>query len=200
MKMAIWYGAVLASLIGPIAHAENGPPWSNHRAPFDFLFGNELDTHQQTQRLRDGSLSGFFYIHYTGVLTADGLPVATHVDCNSVADCVVGWRFDGLPSAAKLVLQPMEDHPIFWIGRADIPQPGAYSHFHWTGMAMPAPYVNTSGFMLQLTAADRFCFIHHGAEAASGAVSCRDNGGIKVERGTDLATHLNIIPNDPNAM
>ncbi len=200
MKKRALVGAALAALSASAAQADGGLSWGDHRAPYDFRFGNDLDTHQQTRQLPDGSLSGFLYVARTGVVTSDGLPVATHVDCNMVADCMVGWRLVGRPAAAKLVLQPPHDHPIFWIGRADMPQPGAYSHFHWTGMAMPMPYMSAGGFMLQLAATSRFCFIHHGAEAASGAVSCRDNGGIKVERGIDLATHLNIIPNDPNAM
>jgi hypothetical protein len=89
---------------------------------------------------------------------------------------------------------------VFWLPRADIPQPGAFSHFHWLGMAMPMPYVAVDGYAVELTATNRFCFIHHGAEMASAVLSCRDNGGIEVERGTDIATHLNIVPNDPGGM
>jgi len=33
-----------------------------------------------------------------------------------------------------------------------------------------------------------------------GAKSCRENGGVKVDRGVDVATHLNIVTNDPNGM
>ena len=36
--------------------------WRDHAAPFDFLFGNQLDTHQQTKLQRDGSLKGLFYV------------------------------------------------------------------------------------------------------------------------------------------
>jgi hypothetical protein len=68
------------------------------------------------------------------------------------------------------------------------------------GMGMPMPYVSVPGYLLQLTAFNRFCFIHHGAEAATGAKSCRDNGGVKVERGLDAATHLNIVASDPDGM
>jgi hypothetical protein len=62
------------------------------------------------------------------------------------------------------------------------------------------PYLSVPGYLLQLTASNRFCFIHHGAEAASGAMTCRDNGGVQVERGVDTATHLNIVTNDPAGM
>ncbi len=200
MKKLAGLAAALIGLTASTAHADGGYPWRGHLAPFTFLFGNELDTHQQTQLGNDGRLSGYLYVEYTGVVTSDGLPVATHVDCSAVTDCVAGWRLDGQPAKAKLVLQPTDDHPVFWIGRADIPQPGAYSHFHWTGMTMPMPYQDTGGYMLQLTSTARFCFIHHGAAAASSAVNCRDNGGIEVDRGTDMATHLNIIANDPHGM
>jgi hypothetical protein len=169
-------------------------PWRDHQRPFSFVFGNDIDGHQQTRQSSDGSLDGYLYIQTTGVVTKDKLPVATHANCSAAgADCIVGWRIDGKPSHAKLVHQPMHDHPVFLIDRADIPQPGAHVHFHWTGMTMPMPHLSVPGYLLQLTAVNRFCFIHHGAEAAMEAMSCRDNGGIKVERGVDTATHLNIV-------
>jgi hypothetical protein len=171
-------------------------PWRDHQSPFSFKFGNEIDGHQQTRKGSDGSLDGYLYVQYTGVVTKDKLPVATHANCSAPgADCVVGWKIDGKPSSATLVFHPMPDHPVFLIARPDIPQPGAYVHFHWTDMDMAIP--NVPGYLLQLTAFDRFCFIHHGAEAATDAMSCRDNGGVKVERGVDTATHLNIVTNDP---
>src|SRR5512147_3320773 len=117
-------------------------PWRQHQQPYPFLFGNEIDSHRQTRLGADGSLNGYLYVQFTGVVTKDNYPVATHVDCNAGgANCKVGWTLVAKPSSAKLVLQPMDDHPVFWLGRADIPQPGSYAHFHWTGMAMPLPYV-----------------------------------------------------------
>lgn len=171
-------------------------PWREHQRPWTFVFGNDIDGHQQTRQRADGSLDGFLYIRHTGVVTHDGLPVATHADCSAAgADCVVGWTIDGRPASAMLAHEPMHmhDHLLFVIGRADIPQPGAYVHFHWTGMDMPAPGAQAAGYLLQLTAVNRFCFIHHGAEAAMTEMSCRDNGGVEVERGIDTATHLNIV-------
>ena len=193
-------GAALGLSASTAALAEEMYPWRQHQRPFSFVFGNEIDGHQQTRQERDGSLKGYLFIHYTGVVTKDNYPVATHVDCNTAADCTVGWKIEGEPSKAKLVLQPMNDHPVFWLGRADIPQPGSYAHFHWTGMTMPMPYLSVDGYLLQLTAVERFCFIHHGSEGAMGSASCRDNGGVKVNRGVDIATHLNIVTNDPAGM
>jgi hypothetical protein len=200
----LFLGAALGlSTINAVQAAEMYP-WRQHERPFTFKFGNEIDGHQQTRQAHDGSLNGYLYIQYTGIVTKDNYPVATHVDCNAVgADCVVGWRVDGQPSSATLVRQPVHDHPVFLIGRADLPQPGSYVHFHWTGGSMPMPYLSNpapAGYLLQLTAVNSFCFIHHGAEAAMTAKSCRDNGGVKVDRGVDTATHLNIVTNDPAGM
>jgi hypothetical protein len=183
-----------------VATAGGSYPWHNHSAPFDFVFGNHIDTHQQTRRQPNGDLWGFFYVRYTGTTTADGYRVATHVDCNSTPDCVVGWMLDGKPRRAALLQQPMHDHPIFAIARADIPQPGSYSHFHWLGAAMPQPYLPLAGHVLRLIAVERFCFIHHGAEAATPAVNCKANGGVSVDRGVDIATHLNLMPAAAHAM
>lgn len=191
-------GAALGLSAAAAVQAAEMYPWRQHQQPYLFLFGNEIDSHQQTRQGSDGSLNGYLYIQYTGVVTKDSYPVATHVDCNaSGANCTVGWTLAGKPSSAKLVLQPTHDHPVFWLSRPDIPQPGSYAHFHWTGMAMPMPYVPAPGYLLELNAVNSFCFIHHGAEGASNAMSCRDNGGIKVNRGVDIATHLNIVANDP---
>jgi len=180
------FGTALGLSSATAVQAAEMYPWREHQPPFIFVFGNEIDG---------------LYVHYTGVVTNDNLSVATHANCSAAgADCVAGWKIDAKPSSAKLVRQPMDDHPVFLIGRPDIPQPGAYVHFHWTGMAMPMPYLSVPGYLLQLTAFNRFCFIHHGAEAARAAMSCRDNGGVKVEPGVDTATHLNIVTNDPSGM
>ena len=84
-------------------------------------------------------------MQYTGVVTKDNLPVATHANCSTAgADCVVGWKIDGKPSSAKLVRQPMHDHPVFLIGRPDIPQPGCAPQ-RWRS-ASATPDFSTSAF------------------------------------------------------
>ena len=168
-------------------------PWRGHAAPLDFVFGNEIDGHQQTRREPDGSLWGFLYVRRTGTRTADGYEVATHADCAATQDCVVGWMLQGRPAHATFSHHPPHDHPVFTVDRADIPQPGSYSHFHWLGQAMPQPALPAAGYFLQLTATARFCFIHHGAEAATSASDCRANGGVAIERGLDVASHLNLL-------
>lgn len=188
---------LLAAALGLSAlGAAHAAPWRQHEAPFDFVFGNEIDNHQQTRKAADGSLSGFLYVRHTGVLTLDGYPVATHADCDVQAHCRVGWLLDGRPASATFLYQPMHDHAVFLVARADIPQPGSHAHFHWLGAA-PAQQQPASGYLLQLRAVDRFCFVHHGAESASPARSCRDNGGVAVDPGIDIATHLNIVGSAP---
>lgn len=117
-----------------------------------------------------------------------------------MSDCAVGWTLNGKvvnSSNSRFLYQVGSDHPVFLVDRADIPQPGAYAHFHWLG-GMPATGQNVSGYLLQLTAVDSFCFIHQGAFGASGNKTCRDNGGIAVNLGIDIATHLNIVASFPS--
>src|SRR5262245_59804793 len=99
MKKIKLCSIVLATcVLGNKAIAGGGTPaWSGHAAPLTFLFGNDFDTHQQSQIRDNGDLAGALYIHYTGVVTSDGLRVASHADCNSVADCSVGWTMLGKP-------------------------------------------------------------------------------------------------------
>lgn len=189
-------GVALNLVLPRAAQAADFYPWRDHAAPFSFRFGNDIDTHQQTRVTRDHRLFGFFYVHFTGTTTRDRYPVASHADCNAVPDCTVGWTLGGRPQEATLLYHVPPDHPVFLIGRADIPQPGSPSHFHWLG-EHPAPGETVDGYVLELTAVDRFCFIHHGAEQASPALNCRDNGGVNVDRGHDIATHLNLVTSRP---
>ena len=196
---------ILAASVLPLLDAGSAAaadllPWTDHAGPYSFRFGNEIDSHQQTRRTKNG-LSGFFYIEFTGVVTKDGYRVATHVDCNAVNDCTVGWTLDGAPLDGAFLYQVDGDHPVFQVARLDIPEPGAYSHFHWLDYAgmMPPVGVSVPGYLLQLTAVDSFCFIHDSAGNASGKSTCHDNGGIAVNSGIDIATHLNIVTSAPAA-
>lgn len=173
-------------------------PWENHAAPYDFLFGNDFDAHQQTHQMHDGSLAGFFYIVITGVTTKDGYRVATHADCNVSTTCTVGWLLNGQPRNGTFLYQVEPDHPVFLVNRLEIPVPGGYGHFHWLD-GIPSPGQTTSGYLLQLTAMDTFCFMHDETAAAGARKSktCQGNGGIGVNLGIDIATHLNIVTSFP---
>jgi hypothetical protein len=118
------------------AHAGPGdvyPGDTFHAAPFDFLFGNHIDTHQQLKLKektggKPATLKGSFYIIFTddqgvslGIDPDSGLPKARHPRGLVLEDdgvtikhdeacgvspnivCVVGWRMRGLPGAAKFV-------------------------------------------------------------------------------------------------
>ena len=196
----LFASAALALSAFGSAHAADLYPRRNHEPPFNFVFGNEIDTHQQTRSTRDGSPFGFFYVRFTGVQTKDHYPVATHVDCNASPDCTVGCALNGKPISATFLYQTRDEHPVFLANRADITQAGSPSHFHWLGAVMPMPRQTVNGFLLQLTAVDRFCFIHHGAGAATAAATCRQNGGVTVDPGVDIATHLNIVASAPPGM
>ncbi|HET7527507.1 MAG TPA: hypothetical protein VFK10_16310, partial [Burkholderiaceae bacterium] len=167
---------LLLALVAGSAAAADLYPWHNHAPPFGFKFENEIDSHQQTRKAREGGLFGFFYVRFTGVVTRDHYGVATHVDCNAYPDCTVGWTLNGKATRATSLYQTGNDHPVFLVSRPDIPQPGAHAHFHWLG---PLAFLQEQGgYLLQLTAVDRFCFIHQNAEAAPPDRKCRDNGGI----------------------
>ena len=196
LQRSILAATALLALAGAV-QAHDLYPWRQHEAPFTFLFGNEFDAHQQTRRTREGGLFGFLYVRFTGVTTRDRYPVASHADCDRVEDCSVGWTIAGVPVQAGFLYQNGEDHPVFLLARADLTQPGSPSHFHWLGSLVPTRNPPAPGYLLQLTAVDRFCFIHHGASAAIPGRSCRENGGVPVDRGSDVATHLNVVASPP---
>lgn len=108
--------------------------------PFDFVFGNHMDTHIQlnlkTRRGEPKLLKGFLYIYFTGEIdTASGLPIARHprgmgmggtphdeVCGVSPITCVAGWRVTGRPGAAKYLYHNGvngNDHPVWMANRAE---------------------------------------------------------------------------------
>lgn len=133
--------------------------WSDHSWPLNYLFGNHLDTHQQTRLLSNGQLYGYFYIIYldedndgnTDIDPVSGLPLATHPResqgeiCGQTVNCVAGWIMRGKQGNTKFLfhdgVNSGEDHPVWMANRADettaeglvsgIPQPGSFMHFHW---------------------------------------------------------------------
>lgn len=145
-----------------------------HAAPFDFLFGNHIDTHIQLnlKTKKDGSpkrLKGSFYIIFTddlgeslGIDQVSGLPIARHprgtnedhdetcgVSPNIV--CVVGWHMRGLPGAAKFISHDGingDDHPIWMVNRAEEASAPA------PGMVIPQPGSYTHAHWITRTSTD----------------------------------------------
>ena len=192
-RMAVVSAAALLSLVASSAAAAAFCAWNNHAAPLDFKFGNDIDGHQQSQLRRNGDLAGFLYVRFTGVTTADGYRVASHADCNAMA-CSVGWTMLGKQRDAAFLYHAMDDHPVFLIDRSEIPQPGAFAHFHRVG---PDHASSGSGYLLQLVAIDKFCFMHHEADMADAGKTCQENGGVAITPGVDIASHLNIVTSAP---
>jgi hypothetical protein len=153
-----------------MARAE-GYPWKAHDAPFDFLFGNDIDQHQQTRVTAKGKLAGFLYITYTGAYT-DGYPDAQY------GQDTVGWLLQGIPISATLVADGV--NPVWCVDPADLPAENGYTHFHWLGSPLDASGlvvgVTYNGFLLKLTARDAFFF-----------------GGFVVRPGIDAYSHDNIV-------
>lgn len=170
-----------------------GYPWKDHAKPFDFQFGNHIDDHQQTRIKSNGELFGFLYVTFTGE-EIEGIPVAEHCDNNTPRNlCEVGWiirgRFLGGEDAPTFVAQVDNDHPIWLVeSRSVIPQPGAFSHFHWLGEPRSGgdlvPDLRYEGYILELQAVDQFYFSHNGED-------------VLVMPGIDIATHVNIVGSFP---
>ena len=201
---ALALSVILAASAPSLGYAADSYPWNNHAKPYDFLFngGAHIDTHQQT--LLNGAteaLSGFLYIQFTGAQSKDGYRVAAHTDCNAPGStCTVGWRLHGKLTTATLVYHVEPDHPTWLVGRDHIPQPGAYSHFHWSDTAQHPDVGSThTGYLLQLKAIDTFCFVLGDHEAFQTDLTCENetNRGVIVKPGIDIATHLNIVGSYP---
>lgn len=191
-----------------------------HAPPFDFLFGNHIDTHQETGFKGNGELFGFFYIIFTGdVDDVSGLPIARHPRglnddhderCGITADCKVGWLIRAKSGAAKFLYHSGvngNDHPVWLLNRVDIPQPGSYTHFHWitnTAKELRAPDVpdacnkqNASQLETEDPSAVNVQCPGWLLQIKAIRSFAFEHGGeiIAVHPGTDNATHLNLLTN-----
>ena len=103
--------------------------WNHHQAPYDYKFGNMIDSHQQSFVDKNGTrLKGFIYIHIIpGQDYAEGIPTADKAHCKT-QPCTVGWLVKGVKVEAKL----MKKSPRIWlVNPGDIPNEPGYTHFHW---------------------------------------------------------------------
>jgi len=203
-------------------------PWSFaasadefHEEPYDFFFGNHIDTHQETKlKLKKGeldSLKGFLYVIFTGDIDpASGLPIARHPRgagehneaCGVDVDCEVGWKIKAVPGYAKFLYHSGvngNDHPVWMVNRVDIPQKGSFTHFHWIGSDSTDPRaladvpqecdVDMAG-QLENNAEDVECpgwFLE--IKAKMKFAFQHGNEVVPVRKGDDNATHLNLVTN-----
>ena len=91
-----------------------------------------------------------------------------------------------------------------WIA-TQIPSPGSYSHFHWSDTAdHPSPGKRThDGYLLQLDAADTFCFVHSDSANFDSRLTCETTTRMMAsscDPGIDIATHLNIVGSYPGSV
>jgi hypothetical protein len=205
MKRVSLYFAVIM-MLNPFSDSAWAaePGWQrDHASAFSFLFGNPIDSHQQSQLLDNGEILGFLYIVFTGEVTPEGYPVAHHCNEDTPSrDCVIGWFLHGKPGQATF-LYHNADHPVWLVNsRNDILQPGSYAHFHWITDQSTDPRPVTDprcnamtpeklepgstcpGYFLELRALKRFAFLHGGER-------------ILVDPGVDIATHINIVASVP---
>ncbi len=137
MNKQFWTGFILVLLLAfsaSIAAADETDldgeyPWNHHQAPYDYKFGNMIDSHQQSIINKDGTrLKGFIYIHIIpGQDYAVGIPTADKAHCKT-QPCMVGWVVKGVKVSATL----MKKGPRIWlVDPGDIPKEAGYSHFHW---------------------------------------------------------------------
>lgn len=142
---------IAITLSGAVFADDDSREWQDHGKPYTFLFGNHIDTHQETRLKNNGDLQGFFYIYWTGDFTDDGLPVAKHCTTQEHYEqgCFAGWTIKAKPCIKEvngceaMFLYHYHDHPVWMIGprvddagglrgtRGMIPQPGSYTHLHW---------------------------------------------------------------------
>ena len=206
-------------------------PWSFaaladgfQEAPYDFLFGNHLDTHHELKiKIKKGdpdSLKGSLYIIFTGETdSASGLPIARHPrgagehneECGvDPIDCEVGWKINAVPGEAKFLYHDGvngDDHPVWMVNRVDIPQPGSYTHFHWITTASTDPRFdmvedfcdkNNAGQLetQEPTAVNETCLGWFlEIKAVMEFAFQHGNEVVPVYPGIDNATHLNLVTN-----
>jgi hypothetical protein len=107
-KILLLTAAAWFILLGASASWAQGYPWKNHAFPYDFHFGNHIDTHQQTRVQNNGDLFGYLYITFTGEITPEGLPVFEHCQLDTPPQaCVAGWILRGKPGNETFVFRMM---------------------------------------------------------------------------------------------
>lgn len=77
---------VCLSLQGAGTALAVGLPWQNHASPFNFVFGNPIDMHQQPKPVGNTALVGFVHVKFTGKVV-EAIPEAAHAGA-CASECV----------------------------------------------------------------------------------------------------------------
>ena len=176
---------VLVAMLFIVGTASASYEWRDHAAPFDFTFGNHIDTHQQAMQTGKSGLQGFLHITPGTMTNDDVVPIVTHGDCAAnPANCTVGWNISGKANTATYCGHQSGEHPAWAIDPGDMPRPRGYTHFHWLDVSPHhgglTPGEDYDGYVLKLTAVDTFVFNHHGE--------------FLVTPGIDYETHAEHLP------
>jgi hypothetical protein len=166
-----------------LAASGSSYPWRDHAAPYTYLFGNHIDSHQQSETIDGGQIQGYLYIHYTGQ-TINGIPVAEHTDCSmDPTSCIVGWQIQGVSARATAVSMDSMGMAQFCASAFTLRSLNGYSHFHWIGDPMMDMDIQIgqayTGYLLKLTARTTFYFNHH-------------DSMVLVTPGVDTVSHANV--------
>ena len=183
LLLAISLTALILAVSATVTFADGGYPWRDHAPPYDYLFGNHIDTHQQSKEIGGDKLQGFLYIRYTGDVTEDGVPIAEHGNCSMSGDCEVGWVMQCIAAEAEYCGHRMGQHPTWAVDPDAMPRQPGFTHFHWEGAPEHAGGLTVGevreGYVLRLIARNHFLFRHH--------------GGFDITPGIDYESHANIV-------
>jgi hypothetical protein len=142
MKQFIGIIAFVTLWVGMVPTASSAERlWSDHAPPYTFLFGNHIDTHQETWLvtnsslaflgIKKGDLLGYLYIFWVDAdgdgitdTTEAGLPIAEHcvMPEHYAAGCFAGWLVHAKPCITEvnacraMFLYHGHDHPVWLLG------------------------------------------------------------------------------------
>lgn len=191
MNKKIWAGLLLVILLivsvsivsADETDLDGDYLWNHHQAPFDYTFGNMIDSHQRSNvNNNETKISGFIYIHDIENDYDEGIPTTEKAHCNTQS-CMVGWVIKGIKIEATLVSKG----PRIWlVNEDDLPKEPGYTHFHWIGLPKSPHDLQLGeiyeGFLMKRIAPAPFFWLGgpgSGGSGGSGGGGCggHDSGG-----------------------
>jgi hypothetical protein len=178
-----------------------GPGGDWKVAPFDFVFGNHMDTHVQLKYDEDDSgnpeeLWGSLYVIFTddqgnslGIDPETTLPIGRHPrgtnedhdeTCGTSPNivCRVGWHVEAIPAAFKFLFHDGvngKDHGMWMVNRAEEASAPA------PGMVVPQPFLPSHAHWISSGSTD--------SRAASVSAACDKPNAGQLETGDPTAVN-----------